>query len=359
MRIALLGDVALFGRFSMVKNPGVFEYLKPVSDYLKPFQCVVGNLETPFVRSGRPRGAKSAYISSEPENVEILKFLGISAVNLANNHVFDYGEDGLECTYRTLEQAEIRHFGTDERHFDVGTVSFQGYCAYNTNPLGISRDGSRGINAYDLETVESGMLEAKRRGLLSVVSVHSGIEHVNYPSVEDMLAARQLAGVCPYVYYGHHPHVMQGVEVVGRSLIAYSLGNFCFDDVYTSKSKEPLIRQSDNNLTGLIVELEVVGGVLEGYSLTPIFLGRRGVVVGWDDGSQALEAYSRSLCDPVSQYRERRNLLIQEYIASRKKMRDLRWYVNRMNLASLRILWNARANSVRQKKSVSMKILAS
>ena len=71
------------------------------------------------------------------------------------------------------------------------------------------------------------------------------------PSSDDVKFARHLANQFNYVYYGHHPHVIQGFERVNKSTIFYSLGNFIFDDVYTSKDKEkPLIALSESNKTG-------------------------------------------------------------------------------------------------------------
>ena len=102
MKLALLGDVALFG---CCTTP---EYFKEISDYLSGFDYVVGNLETPFSKKKKTNGAKSAYICAEPSTVSILKQLHINAVTLANNHMFDYGEEGYELTKKLLEEAGIK-----------------------------------------------------------------------------------------------------------------------------------------------------------------------------------------------------------------------------------------------------------
>ena len=94
MKIALLGDIALFGCFSVNENKNLKQHLKEISDYLAGFDLVIGNYETPFSVKQKKSGAKSAYICSDVENVEVLKWLHINAVNLANNHVFDCGDEG-------------------------------------------------------------------------------------------------------------------------------------------------------------------------------------------------------------------------------------------------------------------------
>ena len=93
MKIALLGDIAFFGRFSIENNKDVYQYFEKVSEYLSSFDYVIGNLETPMCNIERPVGAKSAHIKSSPENANLLKYLGICAVNLANNHIFDFGRE--------------------------------------------------------------------------------------------------------------------------------------------------------------------------------------------------------------------------------------------------------------------------
>ena len=100
MKIALLGDMAFYGAYCVNTNNKLLDNLSEVSDYLAGFDCVVGNLETPFSEAKKTSGAKSAYICADVENVVVLKKLHLSAALLANNHMFDFGEEGYECTKR-------------------------------------------------------------------------------------------------------------------------------------------------------------------------------------------------------------------------------------------------------------------
>ena len=94
MKIALLGDIALFGRASLSQNQKAELYFHSVAQCLERFDYVVANLESPFSSSHKKYGAKSAFLYSEPENIEILKQLHLNAVTIANNHMFDYGKEG-------------------------------------------------------------------------------------------------------------------------------------------------------------------------------------------------------------------------------------------------------------------------
>ncbi len=356
MKIALLGDLAFFGRYSSDSNSRVREYFQKIAKYLHKYDYVIGNLETPFVTDGKAFGAKSAYIRSNPVNVGLLSFLNVNVVNLANNHIFDYGLDGYRCTLETLAGEGVDYFGVEDRQIEINhenaQIALHGYCSYNTNPLGISRDGQPGVNRLHVAKVERKLLDNHQRGLLNIVSVHSGLEHINYPSVDDIRMARQFAEICPYVYYGHHPHVVQGIEVIRNALICYSLGNFCFDDVYTDKSSIPLIQQSDNNRTGLIVELDVIGGNVVQYQLTPIFLGRERLEVGVQGALDMIAGYSDALRNVDESYRHHRSKLINEYLSRRKKLRDLNWYLKRLNFNSVKLLLSARMNEYRYRKNI-------
>lgn len=192
----------------------------------------------------------------------MLNILGIDAVTIANNHMFDYGSEGYETTKKLLEETGIEWFGAEGKELRVvnngNKIAFLGYCCYSSNPLNCVDAGGYGVNAYNIETVRHRLKVNDADGYLNIVAVHAGIEHVNYPSIDHIMAARLLAEECPYVYYGHHPHVIQGIEEYKGSLIAHSLGNFCFDDVYTSATdSKPLVELTENNRTGMILELTI------------------------------------------------------------------------------------------------------
>jgi poly-gamma-glutamate synthesis protein (capsule biosynthesis protein) len=157
MKIALLGDIALFGKMSVNENPKLNDYFAEVSEHLKSFDYVVGNLETPFSISQKINGAKSAYICSDVENVQILKQLHVNAVCLSNNHMFDYGKEGYETTKKLLENNSIEWFGAEGKELKIvnenNKIAFSGFCCYSSNPLQCVPYGKYGVNAFNVETV--------------------------------------------------------------------------------------------------------------------------------------------------------------------------------------------------------------
>lgn len=362
MRLALLGDIALFGVFSIKERPEVIHCLSEIITYLSDFDYVVGNLETPFSLNKRTRGAKSAYLCSDLRNVEILKHLGINAVSLANNHMFDYGHEGYETTKKVLAEAGIDFFGAEGKELYVelegNRLAFSGFCCYSTNPLQCVNYGEYGVNAYDIERVKDVIERNHRNGFMNIVAVHAGLEHVNYPSIDHIRAARLLAEVCPYIYYGHHPHVVQGVEVYKDSLIAHSLGNFCFDDVYNGISNTPLVSLSENNRTGMILDLTIQQNKIVDWKEQLIYIQEDGVIRLIEDEETLLDYNSHlEKCEKnVDDYLLLREQIIGKRIAERKKGRDSRWYLARLRLRYARLLWNIQQNTKLYNKCVKAQI---
>lgn len=358
MRIALLGDIALYGKYS-ISNSEVYSYFRDVATKLKEFDYVVGNLETPLCTSCKAQGYKSAFIKAAEENVKLLKYLNVGITNLANNHIFDYGINGYQSTKKVLEENGIKYFGIENKQLkiekDDTKVVFSGYCCYSTNGLGYFDPKTQiGVNILDCLKVEKTLIESYKEGYLNIISFHIGQEHVNYPNYDHVEMARFFSQCAPYVFYGHHPHVIQGIEEVNNSILAYSLGNFCFDDVYTNKSKEPLVKQSEENKKSLILSLEIRDNKVIKYDAIPLYADKGKLQVGTHTSIlQDLKYYSKFLSVDKKQYIIERTKIINKYINARKKKRDLVWYIKRLNLNSVGMIVNAKYNKKKYRKYIT------
>ena len=319
---------------------------------------MVGNLETPFSVKKKTHGAKSAYIGADVENVQTLRQLYVDAVCLANNHMFDYGNEGYETTKRVLDENDIDYFGAEgkEVHLEKNgcKVAFSGFCCYTSNPLKCVHYGEYGVNAYNIGKVSKVMKHNASDGYFNIVAVHAGLEHVNYPALEHVRAARKLADVCPYVYYGHHPHVIQGVEDYKGSVIAQSLGNFCFDDVYSNNSSKPLVELTENNRTGAILELEMEDNKIVSWREQVIYIAKEGQLK-LVERPTVLADYNKALitCEENSEhYTANRNQILSARLSERKSARNLMWYLKRLRPRYVQILLNARKNATKYKKNI-------
>lgn len=350
MKIALIGDIGFFGKYSKEGNSNILDYFASAAKYLSNFDYVIGNLELPLLAEGEAIGAKSASLKSAPQNVELLKYLNINVVTLANNHIFDYGTKGLDSTVALLDDNGIKHFGLHGQDLLLEDINLalHGYCCFSTNPYGLNGH----VNKLNIKDVTEKMLHFSEQGYLNLVSVHAGLEHVNYPARHDIEMARQFSEVSEYIYYGHHPHVLQGIESVNNSVLAYSLGNFCFDDVYTSKSTTPLITQNDNNKTSAILELTIKDGKVVDYTTTSIYMAEDSLEIGSLDLEPILGAYSSALMTEKEKYTKFRSGLFADYVSKRKSLRDFNWYIKRLNFNSAIMIAKSKYNHWQHKRNV-------
>jgi poly-gamma-glutamate synthesis protein (capsule biosynthesis protein) len=358
MKIALLGDIGLLGNYSIKNNPNLLNKLEGVGQFLKQFDYVVGNLETPFSFEQKTWGAKSAYICTDPLNIEVLKALHLDAVTIANNHMYDFGKEGFDCTIKKLEDAGIKWFGANGKDLRVESngnkLLFNGFCCFSTNPLKIAKKyGAYGINRFNLSEVSEKLESSTKDGWFNIFAIHSGIEHVNAPSIEQIFAARELAKIAPYVWYGHHPHVVQGIEVLGQSLIAHSLGNFCFAG-NNEDNNRPVIELTDNNRQGMILVLELENNELIGHQCFLTHIGEDGEIRILED-TQTLKEYSNRIKQAdtnLVEYKEARRAQRGVYLARRKSMRNLAWVMKRLRPRYVRLMIDNKLNEKKYQNSV-------
>lgn len=360
MILVLLGDMAFFGKCTLTSNPNAKEYFADVAERLQETDYVVGNLETPFSRAKKTHGAKSAYICSDVENVELLKLLHVNAVTLANNHMFDYGKEGYETTKQVLKENNIEYFGSEGKSlnldFEDNHLSFEGFCCYSSNPLQTVEYGKYGINEYNVAKADDLLAKHDAEGRLSILAVHAGMEHVNYPSLDHVKAARKLADKHKYIYYGHHPHVAQGIENVNGSLIAYSLGNFCFDDVWSSASTEkPLVELTENNRSSFILEVIIEKNEIKEYHVIPLYIGKDKMYLGKGTTADDLKEYTEAIDSMKPQeYESMRRDILSKRMSDRKAQRNIGWYLKRLRPRYVKIILNASNNAKEYAKCLNV-----
>lgn len=359
MRLALLGDIALIGNYNINNNVDLLEKLEGVSEYLSSFDYVVGNLESPFSVKKRKYGAKSAYICTDVENAVVLKALHLDAVTLANNHIFDYGKEGYNTTISILNKCGIDYFGVDGKDLvverDGNKILFSGYCCYSTNPINVAnRYGAKGVNHFNFEETKRILQEKSNEGYLNVFSIHAGTEHVNYPHIDSIKASRQLADVAPYIYYGHHPHVIQGLENRMGGVIVHSLGNFCFDDLLAEGVSIPQVVLSDNNRKGMVLEVEIVNNIIVSCSTKQVIIQNDGTLV-IRDNVDSIDKYNEAIAkaeDGFGKYMSDRCQIINAYYSRRKRNRNFAWYLKRITPRYAKLLVDSYFNKKNYQKNV-------
>ena len=355
MKLALLGDISFDGSFDIVKNPKVKENLSEVASYLKNFDLVCCNLESPFTIDFHKGPAKSAYLGCHPENVSLLKYLNIGICNLANNHMMDYGTEGCKLTEEILQSAGILYFGMNDNGYVINiqdcSLEFNGYCCYSSNPGLYRKSPWGGVNVLNINTLRKFIQGAAQRSNIPVISIHAGIEHVNYPDISNIMWSRKFAEIVPYIYYGHHPHVLQGLEMYKDSLIAHSLGNFIFSDVLDDNGQIK-VKMTENNRMSAILEIEIMFNKILNYRLCPIRIGEGKIdLLDYDSFSSEVYDFSEALSNPL-QYLAKRHNLINNRIKERRRLRDFKWIVQHLSFRYAKLLLDMKRNKYSYKTNV-------
>ncbi|XCP85322.1 CapA family protein [Roseburia hominis] len=345
MKIAFLGDTALFGK-NTTSNSKYHKRFETIRELLQQCDYVVANLESPLTSQTRTVGGKSAYLKGNTSDVELLKFLNITHVTLANNHMYDYRAQGMMDTIQVLEKNNIEWYGVDSKSTviegDNSSIILMGYCCYSTNGKGLGVKKSY-VNVLDPIIIEKELIEAEKKNMLPILSLHWGQEHVHYPNYDHIELARKLCKARKILIHGHHPHVIQGIEEVGESVIAYSLGNFCFDDVYTKKSTSPLVKLSKDNQESFVMIVDISNNTINNYKIIPFSF--EGEVYEIENSiMDKIVEWSNFLNVPSDEYVRKRSRDLTTYINKRKKLRNLEWYLKRLNLESIKMIVGSKKN---------------
>jgi poly-gamma-glutamate capsule biosynthesis protein CapA/YwtB (metallophosphatase superfamily) len=231
-----VGDIAMiYGNDGpIVANPErPWVNIKPL---LNQATLLMGNQEVPLSGRGAPYTQKKYILRSDPRTVNSLVAAGFDVVTLANNHIMDYGPTALQDTLATLDAVKIAHTGAGMN------LSQARQAALLTTPSGVSatRPGTPyGASSYFTADIRS----AKALADLVIVSFHWSDERITNPFPYQKQYGRQCIDAGAAAVIGHHPHVLQGLEVYKGGLIAYSLGNFVFGS--------PSVGTSDTIILGM------------------------------------------------------------------------------------------------------------
>ena len=200
------------------------------------------NNEFVFSDGGEQIWDKMYTFRSPTEHVRYLHDLGIDIVGLANNHVYDYSEEGFQDTLATLEDAGIPYVGagrdinqakapvylqTDGFTIAYVAASRAEYTVYTPE----ATETSGGILwCYDNDLFLQSIREAAANADYVIALPHWGVEHSTELESEQIDGAHAYIDAGADAVIGAHPHILQGMEYYNGKPIVYSLGNFWFDD---------------------------------------------------------------------------------------------------------------------------------
>jgi poly-gamma-glutamate capsule biosynthesis protein CapA/YwtB (metallophosphatase superfamily) len=187
----------------------------------------LANLESPLTELPQVKAGHD--LRAPPAAAAALRAAGFDALSLANNHALDVGAAGVRDTVHALRRAGIVAWLDRETAARVeGLDASLPWRRYGV--AGLALDDS--TVPVDVAAAVEVIAAAAARGDAVVVSIHWGGEYQAAPSARQQALARAFAAAGADVVAGHGPHVLQPVEWVGDTLVAYSLGNVLFDQPY-------------------------------------------------------------------------------------------------------------------------------
>ena len=215
------------------ENYGADYFLQNVKDIFSADDLTIANFEGTLTDSDE-REDKTFAFKAPASYASILTGGSVEAVNTANNHSHDYGEQSFDDTLAALDDAGIVHFGYDETAvMDVKGVK-----------VGL-------VGIYELydhlereQQLKNNIAKVKADGAqLIVVIFHWGNETETVPDSNQTTLGRIAIDEGADLVCGHHPHVLQGIETYKGRNIVYSLGNFCFGGNSSPSDMDTMIYQ--------------------------------------------------------------------------------------------------------------------
>ncbi len=263
----MLGDSSHFlgrGVGSKIALHGAEYPFASIAPWLGDSDLFLANLESPL--SSTPgRNAWQKVYRGAADSARGLRLAKHNIVTLANNHILEHGTPMLHETHGALAAAGIEYagFAADGSHRD-------GVLRWEQNGLSLALFADSLIPEFsrcprDAAATESWLLDqlAAETADLRIVSLHWGDEYVTVPSPQQIELGHKLVAAGATLVLGHHPHVLQPIERIDHSLIAYSLGNFVFDQDWSELTRG-----------GGVLQVELGNEGVRDWSFRPTVLDR-------------------------------------------------------------------------------------
>ena len=247
------------------ENYGADYFLQNVRSIFSADDLTIANFEGTLTDSDE-REDKTFAFKAPASYASILSGSSVEAVNTANNHSHDYGDQGFDDTLAALDDVGIVHFGYDEtavmdiKGIKVGMVGI--YELYDH----LDRE----------QQLKDNIAKVQADGAqLIVVIFHWGNETETVPDSNQTTLGRMAIDLGADLVCGHHPHVLQGIETYKGKNIVYSLGNFCFGGNSSPSDMDTMIYQQtftidadgvkNDNVTN-IIPCSISSAAYDGYN---------------------------------------------------------------------------------------------
>lgn len=236
--IVAVGDLLLGGSATKrIKQSGFSYPFAATGDYLRQADIAMANLEAPLTDAKEPTPDKKYTFKVSPKAAAEFKQAGFDLMTLANNHIGDFGQQGVLDTLEALTEAGLGFAGAGKNlqqarepyviEVDGAKLAFLAYS--NTFPKSFYAKKRKPGTAFgNFDHVATDTRNARKLADYVIVSFHWGAELMAEPKDYQQELGRVAIDNGAQVVIGHHPHILQGAEIYKDGVIYYSLGNYAF-----------------------------------------------------------------------------------------------------------------------------------
>ena len=283
VRVVIAGDIEI----NRKEPEKVFEKVLPE---LREADLRFGGLEASLSEKGAPVQGKIV-MRHPPAMIHGYLAGGFDVLAFASNHCLDYGIEPFLDTLELLEKHGIRYTGAgrdiaaartpailERKGTRIGFLSYVlelplGWGANPAKPgvAPLRQDALFGppyVNEEDLEAMAADVRRAKQRADVVIASFHWGVSQSRTLTLSQKAVARAAIDAGAGLVIGHHPHILQGIEVYKGKAIFYALGNFVLDHAHPMFL--PTVKES------ILVRCAIDGGKIDGLSFVPVLIGQDG-----------------------------------------------------------------------------------
>lgn len=277
LSVSVTGDV-MFGR----KMPGVLSVdenpYRYVSNVTGQSDILLVNTENPFTTSG-DAVKPDVPLKASPEYINLVNGTNYTVVSAnANNHVFDYGVEGMRDSIKNFDNAGITHIGAGENKQEAtepavieknghkvtifNYMDSSNFQEYSNDVMPQATDSSPGYSAWSDTESPKQIQEAKNNGSdFVIVYMHYGNEYSRSPNQMQENISHKAIDAGADTVVGTHTHVTQGIEMYNGKPIFYNLGNFMFDQSNTATHRAYFVnfQLTGDNVTANIYPVDISG----------------------------------------------------------------------------------------------------
>lgn len=238
-KILIAGDFCPRGRVEAAFEKGDYSsVLEEICEITSKADYSIVNFECPVVKGNpKPIEKNGPNLRCTSQGVKAIKYAGFNCVTLANNHFFDYGEEGVKETIDTLNKQGVDYVGGGKNLAEASKTLFKNIWGQQLaiincceNEFSIAKENMAGSNPLNLVKIYHAIKEAKSKAGAVLVIVHGGHEHFQLPSPRMVETYHFFIDVGADAVVNHHQHCYSGYEIYQGKPIFYGLGNFCFDN---------------------------------------------------------------------------------------------------------------------------------